>query len=198
MSMANGTATQDAKMKFKPRKTATEVKPDAPEGEWEVVIPKGKCKKVVSQNEDPGVRVAFQLKVAADEKNETFQGTILYQGIYFYDEADGEKRRAANMSLGFAKGLCEATGVDFDEVYPKAVNTLDDLDPFVEALEGQKLTIWTVHRPGKSASGEPILNIDIRFKKPGSSLVTKGNDDEEEEENEDRPGKKPAKKSSKK
>ena len=185
--MANGTA--QAKIQFKPRKTVTEIQPDAPEGEWEALIPKGRCKIFVTAPEkgaDPGINIEFKLEKAEDEKNETFQGSTVNNRCTFYDQTDSARRKAANMQLQWMRGLCEALDIDFGEIYPEELNDADDLVPLVNAIEGKRLKIWTVHRKSTAASGEEMLNVDIRFKKPGAGLVTKTGEDDDEE----RPGKK--------
>jgi hypothetical protein len=189
--MANGAQAQ--KIQFKPRKTVTEIQPDAPEGEWEVTIPKGRSKIFATAPEkggDPGINWEFKLLKAEDEKNESFQGSTINQRTTFYDQSDSARRKAANMQLQWMRGLCEACDVDFSEVYPESLESSDDLSPLIDALEGKSLTIWTVHRKSTTASGEEMLNVDIRFKKPGAGLVSKTEDDDDN----DRPGKKPAKK----
>lgn len=187
MTMANGAAAQ--KIQFKPRKTVTEIQPDAPEGQWDVLIPKGRSKISATAPEkggDPVITWEFKLEKADDEKNESFQGSTINQRSTFYDQADSARRKAANMQLTWIRGLCEACEVEFSEVYPEELNDADDLTPLVDALEGKRLTIWTVHRKSTTASGEEMLNVDIRFKKPGAGLVSKTADDD----NEDRPGNK--------
>lgn len=190
--MANGTqTTSGSKIQFKPRKLATEIQPDAPEGGWEATIPKGKSKifqTAADKGGDPGVSIAFKLEKANEEANEPFQGSIVNQRVTFYDQADPDRRKAANMNLQFMRNMCEAMDIEFDEVYPANLTSPDDLAPFLNAIEGQKVDIWTVHRNSVMGNGESVINVDIRFKKPGAGLVSKDADEDDE-----RPGKKPAK-----
>ena len=166
---------------FKPRKTSTEIVPDAPEGEWESRIPKGKCKMTVTQKGDPRLIIPFKLEKADDEKNEPFQGSEVSMSIIVFDEEDNEKRRGANMMKGRLRALCEAVEVDWEELYPTEVSKAEDFDPLFRALEGKTLTIWTVHTTRTNDSGETITDTEVRFKKPGAGLVTKGavSDDDE-------------------
>jgi hypothetical protein len=186
MVMANGTQTQEKKLQFKPRKSSTEIQPDAPEGEWESLIPKGKCKVLVTQKGDPRLIIPFKLEKAEDEKNEPFQGSEVSMSIIIFDDADPEKRRGANMMKGRLRALCEAADLDFGEVYPTEVNDASDFDPLFRALEGKRLTVWTVHTKRTAESGEEVTDTEVRFKKPGAGLVTKGASDDDDE----RPGKK--------
>lgn len=191
MNMANGTQTTGGKIQFKPRKTSTEIVPDAPEGEWEFLIPKGKCKVVVTQKGDPRLIIPHKLEKAAEEKNETFNGSEVTQAVIVFDDEDNEKRRGANMMKGRLRALCEAVDVDFGETYPTEVEKVEDFDPLFRALEGKRGTCWTVHTTRTAESGELITDTEIRYKKPGAGLVTKGADDDD-----DKPGKgkgKPAK-----
>lgn len=186
MAMANGT---QQRLTLKPRKTVTTIQPDAPEGKWEALIPKGKCKIVQTAAEkggDPGVMLVFKLQEADDEKNRSFQNSELFQRVYFYGADDADHRRAANMNLQFMRGLCEATDLDFADIYPTEISEDGhELQELIEALEGKSVTIWTVHRKSKAGNGEEMINVDIRFKEPGAGLVSNDNAGDEEE----RPGK---------
>ncbi len=182
--MANGTQTQ--KLQFKPRKTSTEIVPDAPEGEWQFLIPKGKCRVSKTQKEDPQLFIPHKLEKAEDEKNESFQGSEVSLRIVIFDDEDPERRRGANMMKQRLRALCEAVDVDINEVYPTEVNDASDFDKLFHALEGKKGTCWTVHTKRAVDSGEDITDTEIRYRKPGSGLVTKGASDDDSEE---RPGK---------
>jgi hypothetical protein len=198
MAMANGTATQqEKKLQFKPRKTSTEIQPDAPEGEWTFLIPKGKCKGLVTQKGDPRLIIPHKLVEAADEKNEAHQGSEVNQSIIIFDDEDAEKRRGANMMKGRLRSLCEAVDVDFAEVYPtELTGNMSDFDGLFAALEGKKGTCWTVHTRRQGGNGDDVVDTEIRYSKPGAGLVTKDVEDDDEEA--ERPGasarKAPAKK----
>jgi hypothetical protein len=176
----------DKKLAFKPRKSSTENIPDAPEGEWEARIPKGKCKTLVTQKGDPRLIIPFKLEKAEDEKNETFLGSEVSMSVIIFDDADNEKRRGANMMKDRLRSLCNAVDVDFGDVYPTSIESEEDFKPLYSALEGKTLTIWTIHTTRTNDSGETITDTEIRFKKPGSGLVTKGAEGDEDE----KPGKK--------
>lgn len=191
MVMANGTQTHEKKIQFKPRKTVTEILPDAPEGGWDMLIPKGSVKLTQTAAEkggDPVLNLAIKLVKAHEEANESYQGVSLRQRITFYDQTDTERRGAATMNYRFAKGLCDALELDFSDVYPSEITSSDDLLPFIAAIEGKPFEAWTVHRKSEY-NGETMVNIDVRFKKPGVGLVTKSAEDDDEE----RPGRKAAK-----
>jgi hypothetical protein len=85
------------------------------------------------------------------------------------------------MQLQWMRGLCEALDIDFGDVYPEELDSIDDLTPLIEAIEGKSVTIWTVHRKSVMASGEEMVNVDIRFKAPGTGLVTKGDTEDDDE-----------------
>lgn len=188
MTMANGTQQQGQRIQFKPRKTSTERLPDAPEGEWEALIPKGKCKVLVTQNGDPRVIIPVKLVKAASEENESFQNSEVQFSVIIFDDDDTSKRRAANMMKDRLRQLCEAVEVEFGEVYPTEVSSDQDFAKMFGEIEGKKLTVWTVHNKRRSDTGEEIVDTEVRFKQPGTGLVSAKSDDEDE----DRPGKKPA------
>lgn len=179
MTMSNG--TQDQKLQFKPRKIAKVQQPDAPEGEWGARIPKGKCKMLITRAGDPRLIIPFKLEKAEDEANEKYQGAEVQLSIIVFDVEDATKRKGSNMMVGRLRALCETVDVEFDEVYPDEVTDKSDFDKLFTALEGKTLTIWTVHTTRKVESGETITDTEIRFKKPGAGLVTKGADKDEDE-----------------
>jgi hypothetical protein len=185
---SNSATTSEKKIQFKPRKTSTEVQPDAPEGEWEALIPKGKCKVLVTQNGDPRLIIPHKLIKAEDEKNASHQGSEVNQAIIIFDDEDPEKRRGANMMKLRLRALCEAADVDFGQVYPSEVTEAADFDPLFGALEGKKVTCWTVHTKRTAQSGEEVTDTEIRYKKPGAGLVNR----DDSEDSDERPGKKKA------
>jgi hypothetical protein len=190
MTMANGTSTHngDKKLAWKPRKTSTEIKPDAPEGEWEALIPKGKCKVLVTQNGDPRLLIPFKLVTANDDRNEAHQGSEVTFSVIIFDDEDAEKRRGANMMKTRLRSLCNALDIDFGEVYPTEVNEPSDFDPLFAAIEGKRITIWTTHSKRLNAqTGEEQTDTEVRFAKPGSGLKTVSKDSDEDED--DRPAK---------
>lgn len=195
MTMANGTATAEKKLQFKPRKTSTEQLPDAPEGEWEALIPRGGCKVVKTQNDDPRVLIPLKLEKAADEANESFQGSVVQLSAIIFDDDDAEKRRAANMSKSRLRALCEACDVDFGEVYPTEVSSADDFKPLFDAVEGKRLTIWTKHNTYKNKANEMVTDTEVRFRAPGSGTLESKDADENDD---DRPSRTKTKASSKK
>jgi hypothetical protein len=183
--MANG-----QKIQFKKRKTVTEILPDAPEDEWKVLVPKGLS--VVGQTApdkgaDPFILWSFKLEEPGDEKNESFKGTLLTNRSTFYDANDTNRRKVANMQLRWMRGLIEAAGLDFDEVYPTELEDEGQLKELVDKIEGKRFTIWTKHRTSVY-NGEAMLNVDIRFAAPGGQLAAK--DEDEDDEDDDKPAKK--------
>lgn len=178
-------ATQEAKIAFKPRTLAHEQRPDAPEGKWEMSIPKGKSRIVQTAAEkggDPGLLIMVRLDKADDEKNESFQGSLLPIRLYFYDQENPEKRKGANMMLRNAMDLAEACELELKDVYPDEIRDVGDLQDILDKLEGKRFDGWTTHRRGSMPNGDPTLNVDIRFKEPGTGLQTSRADADEEEE----------------
>lgn len=180
------------KLKFKARKTSSE-NTYVPQGEWEALIPKGKCRVSETGNGDPKLIIPFKLLTAAEEANEGHQGAEVPMSVVIFDDvSDPTKQRGANMMKDRLRGLCNAIDVDFGDVYPAEMDP-EHKDGFggcgrlFNAIEGKKLTIWTVHS-SRDNNGETITDVEIRFKKPGSGLVTKAAEGGEE----DRPAKRAA------
>jgi hypothetical protein len=158
-----------------------EIAPDAPAGEWEVSIPRGKC-KVQPTKEDhyPMLIVPIRLD-KTDETDEVYEkalGAELSAMIVFFGN---EKARAARMSKLRLRQLCEAADVDLDVVPKELEDPENDLEPLIRALEGKKFTAWTVLQTRKD-TGEVVT--ELRFQNPNKALTAAG-DDDDEDENED-------------
>jgi hypothetical protein len=185
MTMSNGT-TQDKTLLYKPRKTSTEIKPDAPEGEWEFSVPRGQCKMIVTQNGDPRLIIPHQLDTAATEGNEGFQKAIVNQSIIIFDDNDAERIKGANMMKRRLRALCEAVGLDFGEVYPaELTGRKGEFDGLFQSLEGKKGTCWTVNKTRKMSSNEEVTDTEIQYSAPGAGLRAKP---VESDDSDDRPG----------
>jgi hypothetical protein len=189
MNMANGTQ-QDKTLLYTPRKTSTEIKPDAPEGEWEFSIPKGQCKVMVTQNGDPRLIIAHKLDTASTEGNEGFQGAVVNQSIIIFDDNDASRVKGANMMKRRLRALCEAVGLDFGEVYPAELSgRKGEFDSLFASLEGKRGTCWTVNKSRAMASGEDVTDTEIQYSAPGAGLRAKP---VEGDDSDDRPGRKPS------
>lgn len=180
--MASNNQTQNnAKQKMEYRKVkfdVNEIAPDAPAGEWSVSIPRGKC-KVQPTKEDrfPMLIVPIRLE-STEEDGEEYQkalGAELSSMIVFFDDT---KARAARMSKLRLRQLCEAADVDLD-VVPKAIESEDDLEPLIRALEGKKFTAWTRLTTRKD-TGE--VTTEVVFQNPSKPLAAVGADDDDEDE----------------
>ena len=138
-----------------------EIAPDAPAGEWEASIPRGKC-KVQPTKEDhyPMLIVPIRLD-KTDETDEAYEkalGAELSSMIVFFGD---EKAQCGLVCRELRlRQLCEAADVDLD-VIPKVIEDPEnDLEPLIRALEGKKLTVWTVLTTRKD-TGEVVT--DVRF-----------------------------------
>lgn len=154
-----------------------EIAPDAPAGEWEVSIPRGKC-KVQPTKEDhyPMLIVPIRLD-KTDETDEVYEkalGAELSAMIVFFGD---EKARAARMSKLRLRQLCEAADVDLDVVPKELEDPENDLEPLIRALEGKKFTAWTVLQTRKD-TGEVVT--ELRFQNPNKALTAAGDDDDED------------------
>lgn len=165
-----------------------EIAPDAPEGEWQVSIPRGKC-KVQPTKEDhyPMLIVPVRLD-GTEEDGEEFEkalGVELSSMIVFFGD---EKARAARLSKLRLRQLCEAADVDLDVIPKELEDPENDLEPLIRALEGKKFTAWTVLRTRKD-TGEVVS--ELSFQNPNKPLTSNDADDEDDDEEEDdRPSRK--------
>lgn len=196
-NMANGTQTQSGggRLTFKKTEGSGTVRPNLPADHWtDCLIPRGGLKVTATKNSEPMLNIRIKLGTPDNDENASFKGAEETLRIVFYSDSDGEKVRAANMSRVRLRGLCEAIDVDYDEVYPATIESEDDFNDLIQALENKKVPeMWTTHREGRMPSGEMTVNIDLHFKEPGAGLATAKADDEDED---DTPAKKPAKKAS--
>lgn len=187
--------TQQKRMDYKRVKfDVNEIAPDAPAGEWEVSIPRGKCKvQPTKEDKYPMLIVPIRLD-GTSEEDEVFQkalGAELSAMIVFFGD---EKARAARMSKLRLRQLCEAADVDLDVVPKELEDPENDLEPLIRALEGKKFTAWTVLQTRKD-TGEVVT--ELRFQNPTKALAGATDDDDDEDEDEAPRGKsKPSSKSS--
>jgi len=193
--MATKSKTPDKKMEYtRVSFDINEIAPDAPAGEWQASIPRGKCKvQPTKEDKFPMIIVPIRLD-KTDEDGDEFQkalGTELSVFLVF----GGKNPRGEKMGKIRIRQLCEAADVDLD-VIPKDIAHGDDLEPLVRALEGKKLTVWTMLQTRKD-TGE--ITTEVKFQDPKGTL--KGASDEDDDDDGDGPkserapargGKKPA------
>jgi|SRR5271157_907814 len=159
-----------------------DIAPDAPAGEWDVCVSRGKGKAVATKKGDPMITLYVRLE-KTDEEGEEFVkalGTELRTNIIFGLTGRGDKMNKQRL-----RHMCEAADVDID-VIPKAIRTLDDLQPLIRALEGKKFKAWTTIRL-HSDTGEE--ETELQFLNPHGTLAAPSEDEDEEAS----PGRKNAK-----
>lgn len=169
-----------------------EIAPDAPAGEWQVSIPRGKC-KVQPTKEDhfPMIIVPIRLD-STEEDDEAFQkslGTELSTFLVF----GAKTPRGERMCKLRIRELCEAADVDLDLI-PKKLgdDPENELEPLIRALEGKKFTAWTKLQARKD-TGEVVTEISFRDM---NKLLTTGagdDDDDDEDDDDDKPARGSAK-----
>lgn len=189
--MQNGKSTNEnavhqyKKTSFK----AGQILPDAPEGGWEATCLKGKTRVKPTKDGDPMVSFVFRLDTADDDKNEHAQGTQLTKRIILANETSKLPAFAKRRTKMDLRALAEACGFDLDIIPENLVEDGDDqetveakLRPFIEAVEGQTMQVWTTHRDDKRNPGQK--DVEIHFSKPGAAygapttLSSRDNDDE--------------------
>lgn len=178
---SNSAATQQSKkMEYTPVEfDIDQIEPDAPEGEWKMMIPRGKCK--VQPTKDGGFpMVVIPVRLdATEEEGDEFEkalGTELTVFAVF----GSKKPRGVKMNKLRIRQICEALDVDLD-VIPKKINDGDDLQKFIRAIEGKKFTGWTVIQVRKDTGEE---NTEVRFVNPKGVLKGVSDDDEDAEPDE--------------
>lgn len=181
--MAGNAATQGKKMEFKRVEfDVNEIAPDAPAGEWQASIPRGKCKvQPTKEDQFPMVVVPVRLE-KTDEDGPAFEkalGTELTVFLVF----GGKTARGERLAKLRIREICEACDIDLD-VLPKEISDRDDLEPFVRELEGKKLRVWTIVTTRKD-TGEEVT--EIRFRDPKGTLKAAKNDDDDDDGDDDAP-----------
>lgn len=168
-----------------------EIAPDAPAGEWQVSIPRGKCKTQPTREERfPMVIVPIRLE-KTEEDGEVFEkalGTELSTFLVF----GGKTPQGERMAKIRIRQLCEAADVDLDLI-PKNIgdDPENELAEFIRALEGKKFTAWTKIQTRKD-TGEDVT--ELSFVNPSRTLSAKNEDDDDSEgdDDDDAPESKPA------
>jgi hypothetical protein len=189
--MATATSNQK-KMEYKRVSfDVNEIAPDAPAGEWQVSIPRGKC-KVQPTKEDhfPMIIVPIRLD-GTDEDDEAFQkalGTELSTFLVF----GAKTPRGERMCKLRIREICEAADVDLDLI-PKKLgdDPENELEPLIRALEGKKFTAWTKLQARKD-TGEVVT--EISFRDLNKLLTTSADDDDDDGDDEDKPAARTGKK----
>ena len=161
-----------------------EIAPDAPAGEWQVSIPRGKC-KVQPTKEDhfPMIIVPIRLD-STEEEDEAFQkalGTELSTFLVF----GAKTPRGERMCKLRIREICEAADVDLDLIPKKLGDDPEtELEPLIRALEGNKFTAWTKLQARKD-TGEVVT--EISFQDLNKLLTAKGGDEDEDDDEDDAP-----------
>jgi hypothetical protein len=157
----------------------SEMPVDAPEGAYT-----GKIKKVdiTKSKKDgyPQIVLEVRLIESEDEEGEEAvkQGCSLNTYITFFPKKEGRRGTPSKLAL---KGIMDSLHLDSDLV-PTRIETKRDLEDLSDALKGQELSVWVVHR--EDDSGE--VRCDLRFKAPKKMA---GSGRRRDDEDEDRPRK---------
>ena len=162
--------------------------PDAPVGEWATTVLRGKTRVSPTKNGDPMITFQVRLDTAAEEDNESSQGTQLPLRVIITDDRDGKTpafaKRRTKMLL---RSLADQCGFDLDILPSEWGDTEEAVKaafaPFIAAVEGSNLQVWTTHRERKGEAG--VIDVDVNLTKPGSAfgpgtgLGSRATDDEE-------------------
>lgn len=157
-----------------------EIAPDAPEGEWKMSVPRGKC-KVQPTKEDhfPMIVMPVRLdKVSGEnEDSETHTkavGTELSTFLVF----GGKTPRGERMNKLRIRQVCELLDIDLDVIPKKITDPENDLEPLIRELEGKKFVGWTAISTRRD-TGEEVT--DLVFVNPDKKLSRDDEDDEDED-----------------
>ena len=172
-------------MEFKPVDfDIHEIPPDAPAGEWSASIPRNKCKiQPTNEHKLPMVIVPIRLD-ATEEDGDEFQRALGAELAVFL-VFGGKDARAEKMAKLNIRQFCEAIDFDLDDL-PKKITSEDDLEAFVKAIEGKKLTVWTTVQVRRD-TGEEVTNI--KFSDPKALKTPKGGDEDDDDDEDEKPAK---------
>ena len=183
MASTNTAGRQSSKKMEYKRVTydVNEIAPDAPEGEWQVSIPRGKCKvQPTAKDHWPMLIVPIRLDSTEEEgdKYEKALGVELSTMIVFFGE--DAHPRAINLSKVRLRQLCEQADVDLD-VIPKEIgdDPENELEPLIRALEGSKFTAWTKLDKRKD-TGEEVT--EVVFQDPSNTMSASSEDADDDDE----------------
>jgi hypothetical protein len=164
------TTSNGKKLTYKPTKGSGDLRPGLPAGQWvDSTITRDKFTPGQTKAGDP--MLAFPIKMGkphedSPEENASFQGAEHTFRIIIYSD-DDKRTGAVNFARRNFRALCEAVGVDYDEVYPKQMKSSDDWEPIIEALAGKTIeNLWSTVTERNMDSGEKVLNVDLRFTAP--------------------------------
>lgn len=173
--MQNGNGNTTIRNNKRIAYNASAILPDAPEGEWQATVVRGKSKVSVTKEGEgnPMVTFNFRLDTAETEDNATYQGTTLPKYISFVADNDGSipafAKRNTKMDL---RALSAECGFDLaiipDEMSLDVEELKAQLAPFIDAVEGKSFTIWTKHRDDRRNPG--LKQVDVVLTRPGSSF----------------------------
>lgn len=197
--MPQTSTSNGKKLTYKPTKGSGDLRPGLPAGQWIDSDIAAASKFVPGQTKAGDPMLTFPIKMGkphedSPEENNSFKGAEHTFRIIIYSD-DDKRTGAVNFARRNFRALCEAVGVDYDEVYPKQMKSSDDWEPVIEALAGKTIeNLWSTVAERQMDSGEKVLNVDLRFTAPPEASGGSGASDEEED---DKPrGKGAAKKSS--
>jgi len=160
----------------------SEMPVDAPEGAYDAKI---KSVKVRGTKEDnyPMLELEFRLVNAHNEDGDDAvkAGASLTSFLAFFPASEGRRGAPSKIAM---RALIDSLHLD-EDLIPTRIESKRDLNDLIDALKGQELTIYVVHREDKQ-SGE--VRCDVRFKAP-KNLSTKDRGDEEDDDRASRKGK---------
>lgn len=156
-----------------------EIAPDAPEGEWMMSIPRGKCKVQPTKEEKLPLLIVPVRLDSTEEEGDKFQKALGNELSAMFTFGSSNPRGDRLMKLRLRQ-LCEAADVELD-VIPRGSmkDPIADLTPLMRALEGKKFKGWTKVSVRKD-TGEEVT--DLLFRDPKAPLAAKSDDDDDDDE----------------
>jgi hypothetical protein len=184
--MPQTSTSNGKKLTYKPTKGSGDLRPGLPAGQWidSEIAPASKFTPGQTKAGDP--MLTFPIKMGkphedSPDENTSFKGAEHQFRIIIYSD-DDKRTGAVNFARRNFRALCEAIGVDYDEVYPKQMKSSDDWEPVIDALSGKTIeNLWSTVNERQMDSGEKVLNVDLRFTAPPESSGSSGGSDDEEE-----------------
>jgi hypothetical protein len=140
---------------------ASELPPEAADGSYTATCKRG---KIAGTAKDKYPMVIFEWSLdAALTGDDNSVGAELADFLTFFPKG----HRAYRMCVARIRGLLDALGLDTDLI-PTSITSKEDLEPLVEAVEGQTMTVYVTSQKDKRNGG---TRATIGYAAPRGTVV---------------------------
>jgi hypothetical protein len=141
-------------------------------GQYEAVVDKIRFGKTTEGY--PRFWIDWKMETAADEDNKTSEGATVSDMISFYPEGD----RKGNMSKRSLRTLCDKLEIDRAVIPSGRITSKAQFDDLLEALKGQRLTVYVKHTVSKDDPNTTYENVGYLAPKDQTAAVEEDDDNE--------------------